>query len=82
MLILFTVEPDKRNSLTDHLVPNGEFLQILTFSDRTGKKTLVFVFQSWKMMLDHITLHLKFVKRLHIYQSRMTPNITPCSGTG
>ena len=42
MLILFVVEPDKRNSLTDHLVPNGEFLEILTFSDRSGKKTFSF----------------------------------------
>ena len=40
--ILFTVEPDKRNSSTDCLVPNGEFLEILTFSHRTGKKTFTF----------------------------------------
>ena len=26
------------------------------------------------MMLDHITSYLKFVKRLHICQSRITPN--------
>ena len=30
------------------------------------------------MMLDHITPYLKFVKRLHIYQSRITPNIMEC----
>ena len=36
---------------------------------------LVFVFQIWKMTLDHIESHSKFAKRLHIYQSRIAPNI-------
>ena len=42
MLKLFAVEPDQRNSSTDHLVPDVEFLEILTFGDRTAKKTFSF----------------------------------------
>ena len=32
---------------------NGEFLKILVFSDRTEKRNLVLVFQSWKITMDH-----------------------------
>ena len=32
------------------------------------------------MTLDHIELHSKFTKILHIYQSRIAPNISVSSG--
>ena len=54
---MFAVELDQRKlPLTlgdyDH-VSNGEFLRILVFSDRTEKRNLVLVFQSWKITMDH-----------------------------
>ena len=52
----------------DH-VSNGEFLKTLVFSDRTEKRNLVLVFQSWKMTMDHysylITLQV-FRKTAHL----------------
>ena len=65
--ILFAVEPDQRKSSTDYLVPNGEFIKILTFNEKTEKKRhLALTFQSWKMPLDHTELHPTLAKRLHI----------------
>ena len=50
-------------------VSNGEFLKILVFSDRTEKRNLVLVFQSWKITMDHysylITLQA-FRKTAHL----------------
>ena len=50
-------------------VSNGEFLKILVFSDRTEKRNLVLVFQSWKITMDHysylITLQA-FRKAAHL----------------
>ena len=37
-LILFADVPNQRKPLTNHLAPNGEFLEILILSDRTEKK--------------------------------------------
>ena len=55
---MFVVEPDQRKSSAalgdyDYDVSNGDFLKILIFSDRTEKRNLVLVFQSWKITMDH-----------------------------
>ena len=58
---------------TDHLVPNGEFLEILAFSDRTGKKTFSFCISELENDAGSYHTTLKVCSKT-AHQSRITPN--------